>query len=106
MMQMTVNVPKALAALSPAEREELIREGLYEAVQTRIRQVKAEIAESEEHVRRFEEKYGVSLEQFEKNLGDSETYQAHDDYNDWFYWCEVLDRNRQLLNELQEAQDY
>lgn len=105
MMQMMVNVPKALAALSPAEREKLIREGLYEAVQTRIRQIKAEIAESEEQVHRFEEKYGVSLKQFEKNLGDSETYQAHEDYNDWFYWHKVLDRNRQLLDELQEAQD-
>jgi hypothetical protein len=70
-----------------------------------IRQIKEEIAESEEHVRRFEEKYGVSLEQFEKNLGDSETYQAHEDHNDWFYWHKVLDRNRQLLDELQETQD-
>jgi hypothetical protein len=105
MTQMTVNIPKVLAALSPKEREGLIREGVYEAVQTRIRQIKAEIAESEEHVRRFEEKYGVSLGQFEKNLGDSATYQAHEDYNDWFYWNKVLNRNRQLLNELQETQD-
>jgi hypothetical protein len=105
MMQMTVNIPKALAALSPAEREGLIREGLYEAVQTRIRQIKAEITESEEQVRHFEEKYGVSLEQFEKNLGNSDTYQAHEDYNDWFYWHKVLDGNRQLLDELQETQD-
>ena len=69
-----------------------------------IRQIKTEIAESEEQVRHFEENYGVSLDHFEKNLGDSETYQAHEDYNDWFYWREVLDRNRQLLNELQEPQ--
>ena len=106
MMQMTVNIPKALAALSLAEREELIREGLYEAVQMRIRQIKVEIAESKEHVGHFEEKHGVSLEQFEKQLGHSETHQAHEDYNDWFFWSEVLNKNRQLLEELQENQDH
>ncbi len=102
MTQMTVNIPKVLAALSPGEREGLIREGLFEAVQTRIRQIKAEIAESEKYVRAFEEKHGVSLEQFEKQLGNSETYQAHEDYNDWFFWSEVLIKNRRLLSELQE----
>lgn len=106
MTQMTVNIPKVLAALSPKEREGLIREGIYEAVQTRIRQIKADIAESEKQVSSFEEKYGVSLEQFEKRLGDSDSVQAHEDYNDWFFWSEVLNKNRRLLNDLQENQDH
>jgi septation ring formation regulator EzrA len=105
MTQMTVNIPKVLASLSPKEREGLIREGVYEAVQTRIRQIKAEITESEKQVSSFEEKYGISLEQFEKRLGNSESFQAHEDYNDWFFWSEVLNKNRRMLSALQENQD-
>lgn len=103
MMQMNVNIPKVLAALSPADRDDLIREGLYEAVQARIRRIKADIAESEGHVRHFEEKYGVSFEQFEaKLLADLDTHEAHEDYNDWFFWTEVLSKNQQLLSEIQK----
>lgn len=104
-MQMNVNIPKALATLSPVDRDNLIREGLYEAVQARIRQLKANIAESESHIRHFTEKYGVSLEQFEaKSLTDLDTHEAHEDYNDWFFWSEVLSKNQQLLSEIQKSE--
>lgn len=103
---MTVTIPKALAALSPAEREELMRAGLYEAVQARIRQIKSEIAESKEHSHRFESKYGKSLEELSKELDSIETHKAHEDYNDWFFWNEVLHRNLKSLAELQENQDH
>lgn len=105
MTQMTVTIPKPLAGLSAAEREELIREGLQEAVQARIRQLKGEITESSEHIRQFEEKYGLPLEQFEKQL-DPESLQAHEDYNDWFFWHEVLERNQKALAELEINQDH
>ncbi len=49
------------------------------------------IVEAEAHVRYFEEKYGVSFERFEeKLLADLDTYEAHEDYNIWFFWREVL----------------
>lgn len=100
MAQMMVTIPKALAGLSAAERDELIREGLHEAVQARIRQIKAEIAESGEHIRQLEAKYGLPLAQFEKQL-ESESLQAHEDYNDWFFWHKVLERNQKALAELE-----
>ena len=105
-MQMNVNIPKALATLSPVDRDDLIREGLYEAVQARIRRLKANIAESEGRVHHFVEKYGVSFEQFEKKLlADLDTHEAHEDYNDWFFWSEVLRENQQLLSEIQKTED-
>lgn len=105
MTQMTVTIPKALAGLPVAEREELIREGLQEAVQARIRQIKTEIAESGEHIRHFENKYGIPLQQFEKQL-DTESPEAHEDYTDWFFWQEVLERNQKALAELEINQDH
>jgi hypothetical protein len=106
MMQMNVNIPKVLAVLSPADRDDLIREGLYEAVQARIRRIKADIVESESHVHHFEEKYGVSFDQFEaKTLADLDTHEAHEDYNDWFFWTEVLSKNQHLLDEIQKNED-
>ncbi|MCP4421237.1 MAG: hypothetical protein GY805_31890 [Chloroflexi bacterium] len=100
---MNVEIPKALAALSPSDRANLVREGLYEAVQARIRSLKADIVECEAHLHHFTEKYEVSFEQFETTmLADLDTHEAHEDYNDWFFWMEVLHNNRQLLSEIQE----
>lgn len=49
------------------------------------------IADNEARVRYFEEKYGGSFEQFETSLlAGLDTPEAHEDYNDWFFWHEVL----------------
>lgn len=57
-----------------------------------MRQLQAEIAECEEHLRCFEAHYGMSLQRFEaEQLAGLDTLQAHGDYNDWFYWQAVLD---------------
>jgi hypothetical protein len=45
------------------------------------------------HIRRYERKYGSTLAQFErKQPSGLDTVQAHEDYNDWFFWGTVLAR--------------
>jgi len=104
MTQVTFTLPPTLAALPLAERDSLIRAGLFEAVQSRMRHLAAEIEESEQHIRRYEEKYGVSLARFEvERLPDLDTLQAHEDYNDWFFWEETRQQNQQILTDLKKA---
>ena len=101
MSQMVLEIPDLLADLPSQERERLIRGGLYEATHTRIRQLEKEIAESQKHIRNFEERYKVSFAQFEKDvLPTLDTLQAHEDYNDWFFWQNVLVENEHLMSEM------
>ncbi len=105
MTQMTLDIPDTLANLPQQERGLLIRAGLYEATRARIRQLEAEIAESEEHLHRFEAHYQVAFAGFESELLPTlDTIQAHEDYNDWFFWQSVLTEKQRLLAELQQIE--
>ncbi len=100
----TLELPEPWLALSERERDRLLRAGVYEATRARIRQLQAEIAECKQQVRRFEERYGMSLQRFEaEQLAGLDTLQAHEDYNDWFYWQTVLDDKQLVLASVQQA---
>ncbi len=102
MLEMTLKLPESLTRLPEGERERLIRAGLHEATRARIRQIRAEIAETQKEVRRFEARYNMSLARFEaERLADADSFQAHDDYNDWFYWQSVLEEKQKSLADLQ-----
>ncbi len=94
MPQLTFDIPAVLAELPQIEQERLLRAGLYEAVHARIAQVETAIAATQKEVSRLEEQYGVSLSAFESEiLPDATSQQAHEDYNDWYFWTESLRHN-------------
>jgi hypothetical protein len=98
MTQVIVELPDILANLPPAERESLLRAGVHEAVQARLREIEVEIEEASARVRHFEQQYGTSFSQFETTLLPAlDSFQAHEDYNDWFFWQRVLDEKQALL---------
>ncbi len=102
MLEMTLKLPESLTRLPEGERDMLIRAGLHEATRARIKQLRAKIAETQKEVRRFEARYGMSLARFEaEKLTEVDSFQAHEDYNDWFYWQSVLDEKQRNLADLQ-----
>jgi len=102
MLEMTLKLPESLTRLPEAERELLIRAGLHEATRARIKQIKAEIVETQREIRRYEAYYSMSLARFEaEKLAGADSFQAHEDDNDWFYWQSVLDEKQRDLANLQ-----
>ncbi|MCZ7571789.1 MAG: hypothetical protein M5U01_24825 [Ardenticatenaceae bacterium] len=102
MVELTVQIPESLARLPDNEREALIRAGLHVAVSARRRELEAEIATATDQIRHFEVRYGLSLAQFEREvLPTLDSLQAHENYNDWFFWDRVLAEKKQLLADLQ-----
>lgn len=102
MKQLTIDLPDALAELPAQEQALFVRAGLYEAGQARIRQLEEEIAEAKAEIARLETHYGTSFEDFQaKLLPGLDTLQAHQDYNDWFFWESVLVEKQSLLAKVQ-----
>jgi hypothetical protein len=100
----TLELPLSLVSLPEREQMLLLRAGLYEAGRARIRQLEAEMAEAEVEIQRFETRYGMTFAQFETNaLSMLDSLEAHDDYNDWFFWQSVLTDRRALLAEIGKA---
>lgn len=101
MLEMTLKLPETLTRLPEPERDMLIRAGLHEAARARILQMKTDLTEAKRQIRRFETRYGVSLARFESEiLAQQDSVQAHEDYNDWFYWQAVADEKTRLLADL------
>jgi len=103
-LQVTLDLPEPWVMLSERERDRLLRAGVYEATRARMRQLQAERAECEQHVRRFEERYGMPLQRFEaEQLAGLDTLQVHEDYNDWYFWQAALDEKQRLLADVQRV---
>ena len=101
MTQILVDLPAALADLPPTERDALVRAGLYEATRARIHESEAQLAEATLHLQSFEQRYALSFERFETELLPTlDSPQAHEDYNDWFFWQSVWAEQQALLVKL------
>jgi len=93
MEQIMLRIPKSIELLVGDERDRLLRSALRIAAKQRARELAKERREALTHLRHFERKYGVSFTEFErKKLRALKTVQAHEDYNDWFFWTSVLER--------------
>lgn len=104
MSQIILDIPDLLAGLPEKERDRLIRGGVYEATRARVRQLSKEIADCRAHLQDFEGQYEVSFDRFEAELLPTlDTLQAHEDYNDWFFWQKLLDENQRILSEIRLA---
>ena len=102
--QVVLEIPEFLANLPAEERDRLIRSGVYEAARIRIQRLGDEIAESKQHIERFEARYGVAFSEFETELlSKLDTPEAHQDYNDWYFWQTVLAKNEKLLADLHKV---
>ena len=65
----------------------------------------SEIAPIRERIAEFERKYGMSLEEFEETLKESEeSFEAWDDYIEWKAYVRKLRDLQEKLREIENAQ--
>jgi hypothetical protein len=105
MQQIQLRVPKAIHTLVRDEQDRLLRSALRVAARQRARELAAEQREASANIRRYERKYGMSLAEFEhEKLPGLDSVQAHEDYNDWFFWTRVLDRAGKTADVLKKME--
>lgn len=101
MPQVVIDLPSSLIDLPEPERDVLLRAGLFEAVNARIRNLEHELAEARQQVARFEQRFGRHLAQLEATgLPADASVADHDAYLDWVYWQAVVDEKSALLATL------
>ncbi len=101
MQQIRLRVPRAIETLVSDKKDRLMRTALRVAAKQRIHELAKEQREAMIHIRRYERKYGVSFAEYErKKLRALDSVQAHEDYNDWFFWTRVLARATEAATAL------
>ena len=59
------------------------------------------LVHDQENVKRFETKYGVTLEKLEnEGLPEDADYEMHEDYIEWHYWAGVREKTQDTLDVL------
>jgi hypothetical protein len=105
MKSVEIHVPNAIEFLTSGEQDRLLRTALRAAAKQRARELSKEQREATLHIRRYERRYGLTFAQFErKKLRTLNTLQAHEDYNDWFFWTTVFDRAEKARVALQKME--
>lgn len=101
MTQTIIDVPAALAALPAEERDALLRAGLFEAIQARMRQLQMELTTAQQRIADFEQYFGRSYAEIEtEGLSATATPADHDAYVDWAYWQATAAEKERLLAAL------
>ncbi len=84
-------------ALPEEEQEEIFQIG----ASFRRVDLQKRLARAQENVRRFESRYGMTLEELErKGLPEDAGHEMHEDYIEWHYWVNVREKTQQMLNLL------
>lgn len=101
MTQVVIDLPRSLVDLPETERNALLRAGVFETVNARIRDLQRELTEARQQTARFEQHFGCSLAQLEATGLPADASPAdHNAYLDWVYWQAVADEKMKLLTAL------
>jgi hypothetical protein len=105
MESIELRIPKPIQALVSDEQDRLLRSALRVAAKQRARELAKERHEALTQIHRYERKYGASLLEFErKKLRALKTVDAHEDYNDWFFWTTVLERANRAADAFKQME--
>ena len=100
-----LQIPSPLHSLVGEERDRLMRSALRTVARQRVGELEEDRTEARQHVRRFEKKYGTAFADFEAQLLPTlATAEAHEDYNEWFFWTQVLARAEKALEAMKEME--
>lgn len=103
MSEITLHIPDVLTELPKREQAILMGRALRSAVEERVIQVEEEIREGQAYLEQYEKKYGLSFVAYKK-INDLEfvgvDYQ--EDYNDWYFWTECVQRAQGVLINLRQ----
>ena len=97
MTTIALKVPASTAKLYPKVGEKIFLQALRVSVQRMIAEERLELRKVNSHRRRFERKYKMPFERFEKKLPLEGSYILHEDYGEWSY---LEERASSILSDI------
>ena len=93
-----LEVPDIIYELPEKEKNKLISSVFVNSIKERLEALKDEANEAKEKITKYQNKYSVDLESFEKEgLKDNSSLDEHDEYMDWYFWQKVYDESNKLV---------
>ncbi|BCV20708.1 hypothetical protein [Moorella sp. Hama-1] len=105
MERIEIRAPGWLVKLPPREREAIIVDAMNLTAKRKTIQLKHQIKEAEEQIKRLETKYNMTYEEFQKKIAPHmEDFETHRDDTEWEMWLDVVREAKTLLSALEGQQ--
>jgi len=99
MIETTIRVPGNIAIRKISD--EIVYRAFSIAVEKKKKEIRRELNRLDSKIKRFEKKYKMNFDKFERAMGDS--FQEH---NDWIDWSFLEESRKQLLEEIGNFETY
>ncbi len=87
-----------VAELPAEELASILRQGAI----LRLPYLEGRLLQAKEQVKRFEEKYGTTLDNLKsQGLPENADYEMHEDFIEWEYWDDVLHETTTTVRNIQ-----
>ncbi|MDI6793424.1 MAG: hypothetical protein QME81_11255 [bacterium] len=108
MIKVEVNVPNAIGDFYKEDRDIVMLGALRHIVFGEMKKKEDKLKKAKAHIRYFEEKYKLKLEDFQKNMPPGEEMELHEDWVEWSYWVEVQKRLKRIIEKMDRlyTEDY
>jgi hypothetical protein len=93
MTEATILIPDNLNIKKVSD--EIVYKAFNIAIEKKKEEIERELKRTDTKIKKFENKYKMSLEKFEKKMSDS--LKAHDDWMDWSF---LVENRQQLIEEM------
>ena len=100
MTKLEIIVPDILAHFKKEKKEEVLLEALRHVPLAKLKDEKKALKEALGHIRRYEKKYKMALDGFEKKMPPGGDVETHEDYVDWSFWVDVYNRTKDDVEKL------
>lgn len=76
---------------------------LKQGVILRLPYLESRLAQAQENIKIFEQKYHAKLAAFKNNgLPENAGYEMHEDFIEWEYWDDVVNENKNTVDRLKK----
>ncbi len=97
MNTITIEIPEILSEFDESTRQELVLGALRKVTKEKLQDEISQKEEAFEQVQKFKIKYGCDFTEFEHNLPPDANYQLHEDWIQWSFWEDVLQKLEKSL---------
>ncbi len=105
MERIEIRAPGWLVKLPPREREALIVDAIGLSAKRKTIQLKHQIKEAEEQIKRLEAKYNMDYEEFQKEIVPAMAdFETHRDDTEWEMWLDIIREAKTFLAALEGQQ--
>jgi uncharacterized membrane protein YheB (UPF0754 family) len=101
MTTIEITVPDILSKFDRLKTKEVLLGAIRHVVVAKLKEEKKEKEKALRNIKKYERKYKMSIEEFEKNMPKDADYQLHEDWIDWSFWNSVYKRIEKDIQKFQ-----